>query len=899
MHSFRLTTLCLGLIAGLGLLVSLPLGGLAQTPEGARCMPLPRSVAMTLDSAWAAYRQSAMEAADSAFRRVLSQCEREAGALAGRAYVAMRRGDLNAAKAFLVASVASLPGGYDGLSGLGMVAYRQGDTNLARESFTRALGSVPGDSVSLWYLSRLPEQAARVKLAPVRRPAVTRVDARVGSRVFQVPDGRHGWRPMWIKGVNIGAALPGKHPSEFPPDDGTYDQWLELVASMGSNTIRVYTIHPPHFYRALERWNLAHPAAPIWLIHGVWTELPPGEQEEQYDDPAWLGEFRGETRRVVDLLHGHAVIDPRPGHSAGGYTADVSRWVLAYIIGREWEPYSVVAYSRQNPGQRTFHGRFLTVARGNATEVWLAEQCDYLLGYEMDGYNTQRPIAYTNWPTLDPLHHPTESTKEEEDRFRSWPLPEESHEFDNDAVGLDAVKMRALPSYKAGVFASYHAYPYYPDFMVLDPGYAKARSPEGPSSYYGYLRELVEHHGMMPVVVSEYGVPSSRGNAHVQPQGWNHGGHSEAAQAEIDARLTRDIYAAGGAGAVLFAVIDEWFKKNWIVIDFENPLERNRLWLNPLDAEQHYGIIAMRPGRKDSAIRIDGDPTDWGARGVWWTSPNVATAGDPLAIRGFRVTSDEAYVYLRLDVGAIDWARGRYLVGIDTYRSDLGGRQLPRTGARCGVGLEFALDLTGPASSMLLVDRPYDLYRTVPIEGATPPQTMQVYNRPWAGVAHDDARWDTLLVETNRARIGRDGTPYPAQRYERNRLLYARQSETTLADWFADPATGTIEVRLAWGMLHVLDPSSRTVLGGADKGGGPEGVRTEGFHFVLQSYAPGAESKAPRPIGCDAPGTSGGPALWTWPTWEVPNWYPETKPLFESMRRTFNAITPRVAAPNP
>ena len=83
-----------------------------------------------------AYRQSAMEAADSAFRRVLSQCEREAGALAGRAYVAIRRGDLNAAKAFFVASVASLPGGYDGLSGLGMVAYRQGDTNLARESFT-------------------------------------------------------------------------------------------------------------------------------------------------------------------------------------------------------------------------------------------------------------------------------------------------------------------------------------------------------------------------------------------------------------------------------------------------------------------------------------------------------------------------------------------------------------------------------------------------------------------------------------------------------------------------------------------------------------------------------------------------------------------------------------------
>jgi hypothetical protein len=39
-------------------------------------------------------------------------------------------------------------------------------------------------------------------------------------------------------------------PSEFPADDGTYEKWLKLAAEMGSNTIRVYTIHPPYFYRA-------------------------------------------------------------------------------------------------------------------------------------------------------------------------------------------------------------------------------------------------------------------------------------------------------------------------------------------------------------------------------------------------------------------------------------------------------------------------------------------------------------------------------------------------------------------------------------------------------------------------------------------------------------------------
>src|SRR5262249_49798889 len=157
------------------------------------------------------------------------------------------------------------------------------------------------DSLTRWYIDRLGESFADLKLPPVRRLPALRVDARTGTRIFEVPASA-GWSPFWIKGLNIGAALPGKHPSEFPPDDGTYDEWFRLAAEMGANTLRVYTIHPPHFYRALAQWNAANPARPLWLIHGVWTELPPGKLEEQYDDPTWRDEFRAEARRVVDLL---------------------------------------------------------------------------------------------------------------------------------------------------------------------------------------------------------------------------------------------------------------------------------------------------------------------------------------------------------------------------------------------------------------------------------------------------------------------------------------------------------------------------------------------------------------------------------------------------------------------
>ncbi|CAN5900463.1 hypothetical protein BH11GEM1_BH11GEM1_19080 [soil metagenome] len=849
---------------------------------------------------WAAYRRNDVEVAASEFKRALSLCPADAGALTGAGYAAMRRGRLTEAREYLKRALAQDSTSYDAVAGSGMVAYRSGDIAAARRSFTRALQVVPGDSLARWYLAAIPEDIGAVALPPRVRPAVMTVGARTGKRVFEVPDSAAGWRPLWIKAVNLGAALPGRHPSEFPPNDSTYERWIALVADMGANAIRVYTIHPPHFYAAVRNWNLAHSGHPLWIIHGVWTELPPGRQQEQYDDTAWLGQFRAEMRNVVSVLHGSAAIPAVPGHASGVYRADVSPWTLGYIIGREWEPYSVVAYNAAKRDKTRLSGTYLTISGGNALEVWLAAQCEYLVSYEMQEYNAQRPVAYTNWPTLDPLVHPTETTRAQEMtllRKRGEHLVEPPKEYDNDAAALDENRMHATAAFPAGVFASYHAYPYYPDFLLVDPGYASARSPEGPSNYFGYVRDLVVHHGDMPVVISEYGVPSSRGIAHVQPQGWNHGGLTEEQQASANARLTRDIHAAGAAGAGLFSLIDEWFKKNWIVTDFELPAERKRLWFNPLDAEENYGVIAMRAGAKESRVVIDGDTVDWrGVAPLYEATP--AHGQDPLALRALRVAQDEAYVYLRLDVGAIDWSRAHYQVGIDTYKQALGDTRLPRTGARSPVGLEFVLDIGGPGATQLLVDHPYNPYRPVTIPGSRPAVVQYVYNRPFRTVANSAGQWDSLVVVPNRRRIGRDGQIYPAISYNRNRLTYARQQENSLADWFADPSTGVIEVRLPWGMLQLVDPSSRSVLFGNAATGEIAGARTDGFRFVVESYDP-ADPRA----GADhmphgrSPNLFAAPTLWTWPTWEVPTWHAEVKPLFGAMQRAFAGIPEHPVSP--
>jgi len=61
------------------------------------------------------------------------------------------------------------------------------------------------------------------------------------------------------------------------------------------------------------------------------------------------------------------------------------------------------------------------------------------------------PIAFANWPTTDPLRHPNE------------PNPHE------DLVGVDANHVLPTASWPGGTFASYHVYPYYPDFLQYQP----------------------------------------------------------------------------------------------------------------------------------------------------------------------------------------------------------------------------------------------------------------------------------------------------------------------------------------------------------------------------------------------------------------------------------------------
>ncbi len=806
-----------------------------------------------MDSAWGSYRGGDAAAAAALFARADSLCPGARGAATGTGLARLRLGQPEAAVTAFRQALRADSTDADAWTGLGLASARLGRRDSAVAALHHALRLAPDYADAEQALLGLGVSVAPHPIAP---PDTAVMPARAAGNRFEVKTASD-WAAFYVKGINLGAALPGKSPAEFPTDDSTYARWLALMAGAHANVVRLYTILPPAFYRALARWNGDHPGQALWLVQGVWTELPP---HNAYDATSFQAGFVAELRRAADVVHGRARLPAQRGHAWGRYTADVSARTLAWLVGREWEPQSLGAYDSRHQGRTRFAGRFLAVDSGSAADVWLAQQCDTLLAYEWDVYHAQRPIAYVTWPTLDPLTHVTEPGREEEQALRrryGFPPNPRLKEYANDGVTLDAMRVRTTAADAAGYFAAYHVYPYYPDFIGLDSAY-------GPSHYLGYLRALARHHAGRPLLVAEYGVPSSRGNAHLTPEGLSHGGHDERDMAVIDVRLTREIRDAGLAGGIVFAWLDEWFKHNWPVIDLEQPEDRTKLWHNVMDAEQHYGLLGEYAGDSTATPEPGGDPARWRTLTTLARDSNVIV----------RTGADASYLYVAIE---IPWSFDsvRYVLGLDMVDSTQGEQRLPGLAVTSPDGFEFAAVLGDSADADLRVVPWYDPY-LIPRAGMGPTALDLFYH--FGATARGTASlgaYDTLFLATNRWRIGRDGRTFPARGVNRGRLRYGRVAASTLADWYVDRAAGLVELRLAWGLLNVTDPSSRTVLARIAPPDRFAVTRSDGVRIGVAAVRRGDGSvRAWLPPG----------PTYAWPTWETPIWHEQLKPAYFALR---------------
>ncbi len=648
------------------------------------------------------------------------------------------------------------------------------------------------------------------------------------------------WHKIFWYGINLGATTPGHFPGELSPTYDDYRRWFSDMENLGIQVVRVYTILPPGFYQALMDHNKSA-RKKLWFIQGIW----PPEDELAKDKNAYLQSitqlFEKEISLAVKAVYGQGEIAPLPGKASGDYQVNAAPYMLAWMVGGEWDPNVVMYTNKNNQHRNRFQGRyFKTTDLASPFEAWLAVALEHLAGEEMK-MGWQHPVSFVNWVTTDPLSHPDE------------PLQIE------DMASVDPMHITATDTWMAGYFAAYHVYPYYPDSLRYQKEYQEFTNSQGKKDpYEAYLVQLRNHHQGIPFIVAEFGVPSSRGMAHRAPLDRNQGMHTEYEQGQMIVSMFEAIQRARAQGGIVFEWQDEWFKFTWNTIDLEIPGNRRAMWHNRLTNEENFGLLAVEPGIRTPII-LDGQMYDW----QQINGLTLARLDDGSQLMA---TSDAAYLYLGIKrQQKWDWARDDLMIGFDTLPG--GNRTVNNTNIYFANGAEFLLTFSDKEHASLQVASAYDQHsyiygfkkEIIPWNPAWEQQDNGIF-LPWKlclsyPLFLPASQRSVAFEELDIGRLKEGNTNPDSSNYN------------SLADFYC--GGDLLEIRIPWMMLGFTDPSSHQVW-------------TYPYNYKMPQFtstdSPGINICA-AVLSPDSPNwiTSQSPLFYNWSNWSQPDYHERKK----------------------
>ena len=669
--------------------------------------------------------------------------------------------------------------------------------------------------------------------------------------IYMERDG--AYEPFEIRGVNLGVGIPGHFATDYAIDEETYLRWFDYIQELGANTIRVYTILQDDFYNAFYTYNSSREEQglePLWLIHGVWVnDYVQNSHRDAYDDD-FLQTLLDDSKTLVDILHGERSLSLGRGLGSGSYRRDVSPWVIGYILGVEWEDVTVAYTNETYPDRGQYHGVYMeTTEDATPFEAMLAQVGDSIIEYETERYRQQRLVAFSNWPTTDPFLYPADITN-----------------FFMKCAQVDVEHIQTTDAFLSGCFASYHVYPYYPDYLhnILDPmgavdskgqdmsayyftteggvpyeemmtgdDQADYYDPDGHlNTYYAYLRMLNEYH-TIPVVISEYGVSTGRGMAQRDYYtGRNQGRMTEREQGYALIDCYEDIMNAGSAGSCIFTWQDEWFKRTWNTmanVDMDN----TPYWSDYQTNEQYFGLLAFDPGEEESVCYVDGDPSEWSLEDVVLETEQGALS----------MKYDEKFLYFYVEMDEFRPGEDALYLPIDTT---------PKTGStyceNYGLTFErpsdFVIYIHTVEDSRIVVQERYEVLRAV---FARATERLDPYINP---VDADTPVFTNIelvlqLFAEEQGPLGEEAVMY--ETYETGALRHGianPESEDfdSLADFcFTDSG---VEIRIPWQLLNFANPSEMMIHDDYYENYGVEYIHIDEM-YVGFSWGDGNDSRIP------------------------------------------------------
>lgn len=605
-----------------------------------------------------------------------------------------------------------------------------------------------------------------------------------------------GYEAFEIKGVNMGSGEPGQWSTDFAIDKDTYLRWFRQIQQMGANTLRIYTVQNDTFYNAFYEYNKDNDN-PLWLIHGVWVnDYIQNSHRDAYDE-AFYDTFLADCKTVVDVLHGNRKISLGRMASAGSgtYKHNVSQWVIGYILGVEWEDVTVVYTDEKygdNENYNHYSGKYMyTSPEATPFEAMLARVGDKMIQYESERYKQQRLVAFSNWPTTDPFDYPEQITR-----------------YFMKCAKVDAEHIKTTERFLSGQFASYHVYPYYPDYLNYVENWSSLgitdltgfTTDDGAlNTYKAYLSLLTAHH-TMPVVISEFGVSTGRGMAQKDfNTGRNQGNMSESQQGQALIDCYYDIRDTGCAGCCVFTWQDEWFKRTWNTMYAVN-LKRTPYWSDYQTNEQYFGLLSFDPGQERSVCYVDGDVSEWTREDVVWDRGDGRVS----------VKYDEKFLYFLVYKQDLRFGEETLYLPIDTTPKS-GSSDCENYGLRFDRAADFVIVLDGEDNSRLQVQERYEALRSTYAQNVYDFDNYVQGNVPDA----DSPLFVNIdmILQTATPLLYNDNTA-TAEVFETGKLTCGNANPESgdfdsLADFIC--AGDYIELKLPWQLLNFADPSRMTI----------------------------------------------------------------------------------------
>lgn len=566
--------------------------------------------------------------------------------------------------------------------------------------------------------------------------------------------------PFQVIGLNVVSALPGEFANEESLDESQYLEWLTLIQELGVTVLRLPDLMPRSFYEALLTFNESH-EIPLYVLQGIAFDevaLNDGEDLQQLKES-----YIHKMKQIIDCLYGgvYPESEKLPLFSRG---FDLSPYLLGYSLGMEWESDDLIfseIMGEANPYSGTY---FETTSDATSVESFLAELMDELVGYESTMYRTQHLVTMMGSnieETLEFLMQPKTEALRGERVFKNI---------------VDLNQIKPTNQLESGFFASYNLYP------IL--------SEQLKENVTVLLEQLQMTHDM-PVVISEYGIPSAKvvyEEVSNPLQGIN-----ETQQAKALVNIYEVIKKSHLLGGFLSDWQDRWDRTVWTTVD-EIILDRSPYWKNELTHLQSMGLYTF-----DASLSYpDNQLNDWKETKVFLENEQVQLS----------IKADEAGLFFLIQWKEALPVDASYFINLDVTPNS-GSMTYEKEGLAFDRPVDFVIQIDSKNPSRVLVQRYYQTYEFLQN------QTNLQIRPDNIEVTKDMDEFVPILIEVKQRTYDETKKQFIDAVVQEAGLLIegdANPSSTTynsLANYYK--GEDYVEIKIPWGLLNFSDPSTNQI----------------------------------------------------------------------------------------